>query len=129
MSQPQPATEKLSDHIGTFARIFEGDVLLPEQLGMIVDFHRRYLKHLQLFADDFEYAESQAPGPHATSLAAAASMRFYRRLTAPTPPIAGVTIAVRAPDIGPMPSAVVVNLDRFRRPPADRSPAPEGGAA
>lgn len=115
MSQAQPASEKLSDHIGSLAKIFGGDVLLPEQLAALVDFHRRYLAHLQLFAADFEYAESQTPGPHALSLAAAASMRFYRRLNAPAAPIA-VEI--------PLASAQVVNLDKYRRP-----AAPEGSAA
>lgn len=117
MNHAQPASEKLSDHIGALAKIFEGDVLLPEQLTALVDFHRRYLKHLQMFASDMEFAESRSPGPMALPIAAAASMRFYRRLQRPVPPIADVEIP---------PSAKLFDLDAYRRPPAA---APDGGAA
>lgn len=116
MSQARPAPEKLSDHIGDLARIFDGDVLLPEQIAALVDFHRRYLRHLQVFAADFEFAQSRSPGPMALSLAAAASMRFYRRLTAPAAPIA---------DVETPSTATLIDLDAYRRPPAP----PTGGAA
>ncbi|MDP2332439.1 MAG: hypothetical protein Q8M19_17255 [Reyranella sp.] len=121
MSQARPAPEKLSDHIGDLARIFDGDVLLPEQIAALVDFHRRYLGHLQVFAADFEFAQSRSPGPMALSLAAAASMRFYRRLTAPAPPIVDGPIA----DVEIPSTATLIDLDAYRRPPAP----PTGGAA
>ena len=115
MTEAQPDTEKLSDHIGMLSRIFSGDAIPPERVADLVEFHRRYLPHLQLFAADFEYAERQAPGPVALSLAAAASMRLYKRLAAPSAPI-GIE-----PEV---PSAEIINLDRFRR-----SPSPSGSAA
>lgn len=116
MNHAQPASEKLSDHIGQLAKIFDGDVLLPEQLADLVDFHRRYLRHLQVFAADFEFAQSRAPGSLALSLAAAASMRFYRRLQTPLPPVVDVEIQR---------TAKMFDLDKYRRPPA----APAGGGA
>ena len=117
MSQPQPACEKLSDQIGQLAAIFGGDVLLPDQLAALVAFHRRYLKDLQLFAADFEYAESRTPGPQALSLAAAASMRFYRRLAAPVP--AGEVTTIEFPGVEmPSPGAMVIDFEKFRRPPS-----------
>lgn len=120
MNHAQPAGEKLSDHIGQLAKIFSGDVLLPDQLAALVDFHRRYLKHLQVFAADFEFAQSRTPGPLALSLAAAASMRFYRRLETPVPPIVDVEI---------LRSAQMFDLDAYRRPAVPPSTTPDGGAA
>jgi len=120
MNHAQPVSEKLSDHIGALAKIFEGDVLLPEQLTALVDFHRRYLKHLQMFALDFEFAQSRTPGPLALSLAAAASMRFYRRLQTPLPPIVDVEIPR---------SAQMFDLDSYRRPTAPPATTPDGGAS
>ncbi len=114
MIDEQPDTEKLSDHIGKLARLISGDVR-PEHIAGLVEFHRRYLPHLQLFASDLEYAERQAPGPAALSLAAAASMRLYRRLNAPAAPIGAAPA---------MPVAEIIDLDRFRR-----SPPPEGDRA
>lgn len=115
MTEAQPDTEKLSDHIGMLSRIFGGDTIPPERIADLVEFHRRYLPHLQLFAADFEYAERHAPGPVALSLAAAASMRLYRRLAAPSAPIG---VEAQAP------SAEIIKLDRFRCP-----PSPSGSAA
>lgn len=120
MNHAQPASEKLSDQIGALNRIFAGDVLLPDQLADLVDFHRRYLKHLQVFAADFEFAQSRSPGPLALSLAAAASIRFYRRLQTPLPPIVDVEIPR---------SAQLIDLDAYRRPAAPPATTPDGGAA
>lgn len=107
MTHVQPDTEKLSDHIGKLSQIFSTSTIPPERIDDLVEFHRRYLPHLQLFAADFEFAEKHTPGPAALSLAAAASMRLYKRLAAPAAPIGTV------PEL---PSAEVISLDRFRRP-------------
>lgn len=109
MTQAQPAPEKLSAHIGKLSQIFSSGVIRPEHIADLVEFHRRYLPHLQLFAADYEFAEKHAPGASALSLAAAASMRLYKRLSAPSAPI-GTKAEV--------PSAEIVDLDRFRRPAA-----------
>jgi len=114
VTQVQPDTEKLSDHIGKLSQIFSASTIPPERIDDLVEFHRRCLPHLQLFAADFEFAETQAPGPTALSLAAAASTRLYRRLCAPAAPIGGEPA---------LPCAEVISLDRFRRP------APSNGSA
>jgi len=115
LTEAQPDTEKLSDHIGMLSSIFSRETIPPERIADLVEFHRRYLPHLQLFAADFEFAEKQAPGPVALSLAAAASMRLYKRLAAPAAPIG--TEPAQA-------GAQIINLDRFRQP-----PPPKGTAA
>lgn len=107
MTQAQPNTEKLSDHIGKLSQILDAGTIPPERVADLVEFHRRYLPHLQLFAADLEFALTQAPGPTALSLAAAASMRFYRRLSAPAAPIGAKA---------ERPTAEIISLDRFRRP-------------
>jgi len=115
VTEAQPDTEKLSQHIGKLSQIFSGGPIPPECVADLVEFHRRYLPHLQLFAADFEYAERQAPGPAALSLAAAASMRLYRRLSAPAEPIGATPVVA---------GAEIIDLDRFRRP-----TSPSGSAA
>ncbi len=115
MTDAQPETEKLSQHIGKLSQIFSRGAIPPERIADLVEFHRRYLPHLQLFAADYEFAEKHAPGAAALSLAAAASMRLYKRLSAPAEPIGTEPM---------VPSAEIIDLERFRH----ASP-PSGSAA
>ena len=67
-----------------------------------------------------EFAQSQKGKPQALSIAAAASMRLYKRVTAAAQPI----IAVRVPAEEHLTGLPPIDLDRFRR-----QPLTDGGGA
>lgn len=118
MSQAQPATENLSDQIARLQRtLADNDVLMPGTILDLVEFNRRFLAHLQRFAADYEAARDLSPSPAALLLAAAAAVRFYFRLEAPAAPLSAPAIAMRCGVTGRTQGAVVLDLDRFRRPP------------
>lgn len=117
----QPEAEKLSASIGaTIKWLTMTEALTGQQVAGLVGFLNRHLPHLQVFASDMEFAETQKGKPQALSLAAAASMRFYKRVTAAAQPILVVRVLA---DEG-LSALPTIDLDRFRR-----QPRIEGGEA